>query len=181
MAGFLKRLIGKVEEIVNLPIPDQREEEEYIEEVIIDSADYIVDRLYEVTAPFVTDFEFVIDKTGEWEYSVRPRLTEIERTTATGGTVSSWVLFNTLDKGSEGAKLVLLPNDFENETSPNSLGTRSADYDRQGIVAIPSKLGQDMEARNWTDLIAEEYNNRFTRTREVEKKVTKRWFNLFGQ
>lgn len=174
-------MVGKVENLVNLPKISQEKEEKYIEEVIIDSADYIVSRLYDITAPFVTDFEFVVDKTGEWEYSVRPKYEDIERTTGTGGTVNSWVLFNTLDLGSEGAKLVLLPNDFENESSSDSLRTRSADYDRKGIVVVPKKTGKDMEARNWTELLAQEYNDKFTRTREVEKKVTSRWQRWFGQ
>jgi hypothetical protein len=126
-----------------------------------DAAKFFKRRYEEITAPLDTEFTFEIvelENDDTVSYQVRPVETMIQRTTGTGGEVSSTILFNTLDQGSENAKLVILPDDFENETSPNSTSTGSADYERSNIFVNSNYPGKDMEARNWSVLIAEEYS-----------------------
>lgn len=141
-----------------------------IEQEVNESAKFLLNRYDEITAPFETNFEFEVVKTGEWEYNIRPKNYDIERTTGSSGTVNSWVLFNTLDLGSENAKRVLLPNDFENETSPNSTSTRSAGYDRKGIFAFFNKDGKDMEPRNWSLFLINEYINKYLGSNSLLEK-----------
>lgn len=149
---------------------NQKSQIEAIEKEVNESAKFILNRYKEITAPFETEFEFEIVKTGEWEYNIRPKDYDIERTTSSGGTVNSWVLFNTLDLGSEGAKRILLPNDFENETAPNSTSTRSAGYDRKGIFAFFNKEGSDMEPRNWSLFLLDEYTNKYLGSNSLLEK-----------
>lgn len=162
------------------PVTRLREE---IEEIINDECEqYIKQRLEDITAPFNTEFTFEVVKTNfgdKIQFQTRPVFEEIERTTGTGGTVNSWVLFNTLDLGSEGAKLVLLPDDFSNESFPNSLQTRSSGYNRKYIVAVPSKSGKDMEPRNWSIILAEEFEA--TRPNNIKNNIGRLVGKYFGE
>lgn len=155
--------LGKFSSAVNRlkklnPISKLQEE---IEEIISDECEqYIKQRLETIVAPFETKFQFEVVESnagGKQRYHTRPIYEEIERTTATGGTVNSWILFNTLDLGSEDAKLVILPDEFSNETFPGSITTRSSNYDRKGIAVIHNSSHEGMEPRRWTAIVTDEF------------------------
>ena len=145
------------------PIKNVREK--YLKELKKDIELNVARRYKEITAPFVTDFEFeVIEEEGtELSIVTRPVLRDIERTTGNGGTVSSWVLFNTLDLGSSNAARVSLPDDFENESSPGSTTTQSSAYDRKEIFVDSTVKDQGMEARDWTNIVRNEYEPKLTK------------------
>lgn len=123
---------------------------------------YIKRRYEEITAPFETNFTFeIVEKEGETlEFHTRPVREDIPRDRENGGEVDSWVLFNTLDLGSDGAARVILPEDFAHESAANSVETSHQAYSRNNIYVDSSQSGPGMEARNWSDLIAEEYKSR---------------------
>ena len=143
----------------------------------LDVASRIQARMEEITSPFETGFEFeTIEKesNGNLLLSVVPKRESISRTT--GGEVDSWVLFNTLDLGSTNAARVVLPDDFSNETFPNSLVTRGANYDRNQIVVLHNQpFDQEMEPRYWSRNLREEYElTRFGYIRTLVGKATRR-------
>lgn len=144
---------------------------------------YVKRRYEEITEPFETDFTFEVvkeDGNDGAKFIVRPIEVMIPRSdNPDRGSVSSWVLFNALDLGSTGTAKVYLPDNFANETSPNSLKTSSQQYDRNAIFVDGTKKGKDMEPRNWSRLIVEEYDaRRFVKPRAVVASTVKKVFGI---
>lgn len=81
--------------------------------------------------------------------------------TASGqsGTLTTAELFLYLDKGTD-VNHADMPDDFNNETHPNSMSTSEKGYNRAGIY-VNSKLFNynGLAARNWSELVKELYND----------------------
>lgn len=149
--------------IFNLKLnPLKKLRQDYKDSIKREASLYIKTRYEEITAPFETDFEFEVvenELDGELQFHVKPVEKMIDRPN-NNGEVNSLVLFNALDQGSSGTAKVFLPKDFKNESSPNSVSTSHKTYDRTKIFVDSSKKGQDMDGRNWSILVAEEFENR---------------------
>lgn len=65
--------------------------------------------------------------------------------------VTSKELFTFLDEGTS-VSYVIMPDDFDNETSPNSLDTRHVDYRRDQIM-FSSEPGSGIAARNFLEQV----------------------------
>lgn len=144
---------------------------------------YVKNRYEEITDPFETDFTFELvtrEEGDKFIFNVRPVLEEIPRSSnPERGTVSSWVLFNVLDQGNEQPMArVALPDDFDNESSPHSTRTGHVEYDRNDIFVDTEHKDQNMEPRDWSLLISEEYQaKRLVKTRAVVKDIVS---GIFG-
>ena len=122
----------------------------------------IVTRMDKVVAPFsYATFTFVIEDESTDDavvLKVLPKDEELDRASDPArGAVNSRVLFSVLNNGSNNQVFRAYPDDFENESSPNSLSTRSADYERDDIYVDSSRPGRHIDPRNWTSLVREEY------------------------
>lgn len=65
--------------------------------------------------------------------------------------VTSKELFIFLDEGTS-VSYVIMPNDFDNETNPDSLSTRHVDYQRDKIM-FSSEPGSGIVARNFLEQV----------------------------
>lgn len=172
----------KIIDKLGKPQPIKKIKEQFIRAIEKDLNIYVKKRYEEVVAPFRTDFTFEItsEERGDYfQFNVRPILQDIPRSANNPerGDVSSWILFNTLDLGSDGAARIYLPDEFGNESAPNSLATHTENYDRDKIFVDASQKDQGMEPRNWSQLIREEYENkRLVKTRAVAKDLFSRVF-----
>ena len=174
------RIILKGIDLLKIKRATESNQKKIIDQVVMESLKYLQNRYDEITLPFDTDFNFEIVELSDWTYNVRPIRDVIERTTGTGGFVNSWILFNALDLGSENAKLVLLPDNFDNETFPTSLVTRRQDYNREEVLAFFNREGKDMEPRRWSALLITEYEEKFLRNGKLEKDISAALRNLTG-
>lgn len=144
-------------------------------------AEQIKKRLEEVTDPFQTDFEFIIEETerdGDLFFEILPADVDIPRQRKDGGFVNARILFSVLNDGSTNQVFVSYPDDFELESSPNSLSTSSAGYDRGQIYVDKNRSGTNTDARNWTILISKEFDStKKAKITSILKGAIKGFFN----
>lgn len=143
--------------------------------------DTFLKELKELTEPFDTDLASQIvpyNKQYKNQYRTNVRIkpgSSFTRTSSTGGSVLYQELFNWLNDGTDN-NYAFMPEDFANETFPNSLHTRSVAYNRFQIV-VNKKLAklknkQGIEGRHWTELLSVKYPSSYFKQRiEDETKA----------
>lgn len=118
-------------------------------------------RLQELVQPFDSRIEFRVQS----RYNAGSYVTNISPTEDVAGTnaadkpVTSKELFTWLDEGTS-VTTVVMPDEFSNETSPNSLDTNHADYDREEIY-FSGNIYPGMDARNFLKQIGDLYINTY--------------------
>lgn len=148
-----------------------------------DAAELLKQELETVVQPFsYAKFNFTIEDNSD-EDSIKLEVLPVDEDLSRAdkperGTVNSRILFKVLNEGNEGPMAFrVYPDEFENETSPDSLQTSSKDYDRDLIFVDSSKPGKDIEARNWTELIREKHEqNMVRRTEKVVRTAAQKIF-----
>lgn len=123
---------------------------------------YHLRRFREVVAPFQSDipFDMTIEEKGD-KITIAVGVVEgatTGQTNAAGDDVLASDLWKWLDLGTSD-RFVSLPDDFSNETSPGSLSTSSASYDRDNIKLDLNADNDGIEKREFTKQIAEENFN----------------------
>jgi len=121
--------------------------------------------LKELTSPFDTDLSsqfYLYNKQYKNQYrsNVRIKPESFERTSKYGGQVTYQQLFNWLNDGTS-VNYAFMPEDFSNETFPNTLHTQSVAYNR-AMIFVNKKLAEKqnkpgLQARNWTEQLYQKY------------------------
>lgn len=122
---------------------------------------YHLKGLQDVVAPFDSRIEFNVQSRydgGNYITNIGPS-DNIAGQNAADKDVTSKELFMWLDEGTS-VTTVVMPEDFTNETSPNSIDTSHADYDREEIF-FSGNIYPGMEARNFLRLTGELYVNAY--------------------
>lgn len=110
---------------------------------------YYRNKLEEIVLPFDSRIRFVVvssDNGRNYITNISPSQ-DAAGVNATGDTVTSLELFKWLDEGTD-IRYVGMPEDFTRETTPNSLGTNHASYDRDDIFFLKEPT-DGIEARNF--------------------------------
>lgn len=123
-----------------------------------------------VVKPFNSNIKmtFTKDEANNITYTIHGMEGDTASTNAAGDSVSSHNLFMWLDAGTD-VRYAHMPEDFENESSPNSLSTSRKDYDRDGIYLGEPLTG--IEARNWTKIVGDMHFRGWKQ--EIDKVVRK--------
>lgn len=118
-------------------------------------------RLQELVQPFDSRIEFQVQSRyaeGNYITNISPT-DDIAGINAADKPVTSKELFTWLDEGTS-VTTVVMPDEFSNETSPNSLDTSHADYDREEIY-FSGNIYPGMDARNFLKQIGDLYINTY--------------------
>lgn len=116
-------------------------------------------QLEEVVAPFDSRITFRTlsrYRNGDYVTNIAPT-DEIAGLNAADTPVTSKELFNWLDAGTS-VTTVVMPDEFSNETIPNSIFTSHADYDRKEIY-FSGNVYPGMDARNFLKLVGDMFEN----------------------
>lgn len=127
-------------------------------------------RITSIVSPFETDIPFTIkvDRGKDYVTLLQPLIgPTVQR--ANGDDVFTAQIFFWLNDGTD-VSFAQLPLDFENETSPNSLDTRSVNYDRDAIFVNVNKPLSGIEPRNFLKLLQEELAPTYRRRMDLALK-----------
>lgn len=119
----------------------------------------IKQELESVVQPLHSDIHILMDSerdSQDWVIDIYGNPNDTASINAAGDGVSSHDLLMWIDGGTS-ERWVAMPDDFDNETFPNSLSTRDVDYDREGIRFLDSPR-PGIEARNWLKLLNEKHS-----------------------
>lgn len=123
-----------------------------------DIGEEVKKELQEIVSPFNSSINIVAiyrqDSDG-YIVEVMGNPNDVATINAANNSVSSHDLFKFLDGGTS-VRYVGMPDDFRNETTPNSKDTTSQEYDRDEIYFRRNPITPGIEARNWLKLIKEE-------------------------
>jgi len=120
---------------------------------------YHLKGLQEVVEPFDSRITFNVQSrydNGNYVTNIGPS-DSVAGQNAADNDVTSKELFMWLDEGTS-VTTVVMPEDFANETQPNSLNTSHVDYERKDIY-FSGNIYPGMEARNFLALVGELYVN----------------------
>lgn len=122
---------------------------------------YHLKGLQDVVEPFDSRITFNVQSrydNGNYVTNIGPS-DSVAGQNAADNDVTSKELFRWLDEGTS-VTTVVMPDDFSNETAPNFLETRHADYERNDIF-FSGNVYPGMEARNFLSQIGELYINAY--------------------
>lgn len=120
---------------------------------------YYQAKLEEIVQPFDSRIEFATVsemRGGSYVTNIAPT-EDVAGINAANSPVTSRELFNWLDQGTA-YRMVGMPEDMQNETSPNSLSTQSSNYDRDEIYFFDEPR-PGIDARLFLQNVAELYEN----------------------
>ena len=120
---------------------------------------YYMAKLREIVAPFDSRIEFRIEsemRNGDYITNISPT-DDIAGQNAADTAVTSKELFRWLDEGTS-LRWVGMPEDMQNETSPGSLATRGAGYDREEVYFF-NEPRPGIDGRNFLAGVAALYEN----------------------
>lgn len=120
---------------------------------------YYQTKLEEIVGPFDARITFRTtsdESNGNYTTNISPT-DQTATLNAAGDIVTSIDLFRWLDEGTK-ERWVSMPEDFRNETTPNSLGTQHADYEKDNIFFL-NEPETGIEARNFLEQIDNLYRN----------------------
>ena len=133
-----------------------------------------------IVAPFETEIPFHvvrIDNNGDTAFHVEPIpgiMFTRDNSLPDPGEFETASLFYVLNDGLENRR-ALMPDDFDNETSPNSLQTSYKNYSRNRIL-VKKRFRFKIEPRNWVELVEQKYRNEMEHEFEG---ITKQFFKSF--
>ena len=120
--------------------------------------------LEKIVAPFETNIPIVLEEEitpNSARVHVGPSLAGTT-TNAAGQHVKVADILFWLDQGTD-VRYVTMPDDFSNETSPGSLATRRAEYDRARIKVDRGNPHDGIEARKFMEKIGQRYSRTYIR------------------
>jgi hypothetical protein len=128
-----------------------------LRKVLKDIGDEIKEELTQIVSPFDSNIKVIaVNRIDSRDYIVEIMGSGDTATiNAAGEPVSSHDLLKFLDGGTS-VRYVGMPNEFSNETTPNSKDTTHKDYDRDDIYFL-SEPTIGMTARRWFKLLIEEF------------------------
>lgn len=119
-------------------------------------------KMEEIVGPFESDIVFVTQQftsdDGHLITQVFPRR-GIPVQNPSPDVSDTYDLYKALDDGTN-RRYYVLPDEFRNETFPNSLNTISQNYNRNDLRYV-GPIFEGIAPRNWGKLIIEEYGPRF--------------------
>lgn len=117
-----------------------------------------------IVSPLDTNIQFLVESSesgGNYKTVIKPDPT-ITSIRADGSSIQTALIFMFLDQGTE-VRYAKMPPDFSNETSPNSLSTSHADYDRSKIFIDTDNPQPGLDARNFMKQVNELYKLTYLR------------------
>ena len=110
-------------------------------------------QLERIVAPFESDIQFNYQRIKDGDDIVygSEAADNIATINASGDAITSAELFTFLDEGTD-SRYVILPSNFQNETTPDSLETFNATYDRDEIYITKVDQG-GIEARRFVETL----------------------------
>ena len=125
---------------------------------------FLKPELERIVAPFETNIPFVLRESSSGDSEKVLVGPDLGPTTlnAAGDTVRTADIFFWLDQGTD-VRYVTMPDDFSNETSPGSLATRRAEYDRARIKVDRGNPHEGIEARNFLEQVGKQYERTYFR------------------
>jgi len=124
--------------------------------------------LQRIVDPFLSDIRIVtrVKSTGD-KYTVTVKADDrIVTSNRLGGPILSSKIFEYLNSGTE-QRAVGMPKDYQAGTTPGSLSSSGANYDRERLYFLDEPI-DGIEARNWTQTLV---NQRIPATERLMKKV----------